>query len=288
MSSCKFNSTNSSIEIITTPEIIRNSFSVLAVFFLLVGIVFLVRLGSHRNQNLIIINLAVIEMISCLNIPRLSKLKGMRIPFMSIKVFSNLAVRMFMLLLLGDRFLAIFLNIKYPVIITRGKIVKMSSLIWIISCLYGIMQATFAAFGDPKTALIRLHRSWFIHNYIIVVFDSIFIVSSIVTYIYFYFKFKGNLLKDASQKSNESLKSNRRRAFNYKIPFMIVGTFWTFNVTSDILYQVEVYHVRNARCCTHCELLVNIASFLQISGYISDAILYIAMQRRVTRMLKRK
>ena len=282
MAPCSLNDTESSAEFINTTEIIRNSFSLLTAVCHMAGLVFLVRLRSHLNQTLIIVNLAVVEMVTCLNIPLISKLRGMLVPFMALKVSSNLAVRLFMLVLLADRYLAIHLNIKYPVIVTRGRIFKMSSLIWIVSCFYGLIQAMFAVIGDSNAGLNkRVYRAWFIHNYTVLVFDAIFTFSSILMFSYFYLKIKWNQLKDNARKPSEFKRPKSGRSFNYRIPFVIIGTCLVFNVASDILYQVRTYKVRNASkgCCIDCELIVNIASFLQISGYFSNAIVYIAMQK---------
>ena len=71
---------------------------------------------------------------------------------------------------------------------------------------------------------------------------------------------------------------------------MIVSTYLVFNVTSTILFQVRRYEIKSAinGHCTLCALLYNLAFFFQASGYLSDAIVYIAMQKSVKKLLTRK
>ena len=168
----------------------------------------------------------------------------------------------------------------------------MSSLIWIVICFYGLIQAIFVVIGDSNAGLNkRVYRAWYIHNYSVLVLDAIFTSSSILMFSYFYFKIRWNLVKDNARRPSEFKRpKSGGTSFNYRIPFVIIGTCLVFNVASDILYQVRTYKVRNASkgCCIDCELIVNIASFLQISGYLSDAIVYIAMQKNKRKSFLRK
>ena len=291
MTNYTMNNTASSAKVIPTTEIVRNTFSVLVAIFHMVGFILLAQLKCHLNQTSIIKNLALIEVIACLNIPILYIWKVLRIPFMTLKVFNNLAMRLLMMVLLADRFLEIYLNITYPVIITRGRVFKLNSLIWIASSIYGIVHASFATFKDPKSDLnIRLGRSWYVHNYITVVLDVVFTVLSVATYSYFYFKIRSIRVKEAEQRSNGTRNAKCGRMFNYKIPFMIVGSYLVFNVTSTVLYQTLTYKRKNLgkECGTLCELLAKFASFLQMSGYLSDAIFYTVMRKNVRKLIKRK
>ena len=68
---------------------------------------------------------------------------------------------------------------------------------------------------------------------------------------------------------------------------MIIGTYLAFNVTSDILYQMRTYGVNDGPCSS-CEQIGYIASLLQIVGYLSDAILYIALQPQVKEFFKKR
>ena len=277
MAICTLNSTNSPVKDLTSSDIILISFSLTTAFSYVVGIVVLIKLKRSGNQTLIIMNLAVIELIQCLNFA--SEWVVTEIPHMSLKVFFDLAIRMFMLMLLADRFLEILLNIRYPLIIPREKVLKCLCLIWIFGGLYGLGQGLFSTFSGA------IGRSWYIHNYIVIVVDIIFTISSIITYTYFCFKIEAGRLNILRR---DGMRGRRSRRFNYKIPFMIIGTFLLFNVTSDILYQVHMYKKKNAfgGICLSCPLLLGLASHIQMCGYLSDAIVYIAMQQNVRKFIR--
>ena len=156
------------------------SFSLITAVLHIVGIVVLVKSRSYLNQILIIKNLALAEMIQCLNIGSLSVWSVTKIPYMSVKVCFDLALRMFMLILVTDRFLEIYLNIKYPVMIARDRVIKVIWLIWIWSGVYGLAQGMFAA-----NTVSSLDWSWYIHNYIVLVIGVIFTTMTIMTYCFF-------------------------------------------------------------------------------------------------------
>ena len=97
---------------VTQTEIVLIFFSGLTAFLHMVGIVLLWFMKSELNQILTLINLAVAEMILCLNVATLSIFKAWQILYMSFTIFSFLAIRMFMLILVDDRFSEVY---KYQI-----------------------------------------------------------------------------------------------------------------------------------------------------------------------------
>ena len=286
MSTCIENSTAMSNETIktlmvdmTTAHIVWASLSGLTAILHMIGVVLLWLLKSELNQILILINLAVAEMMLYLNLATLSIFTASQIPYMSLTMLFFLAIRMLMVILVGDRFVEIFLNIKYPMIITRERVSRLIILIWITSSVYGLSFGLFTVFGDTKSGM---NTSFYIHNYITVTIDAVFTICAIITYSYFYMKIRKIAIKDHSQRPNRTLKCGRN--FNYKIPFLIVATYLAFNVTSTALFQLRHYeHVPETR-----DLLLNLAKFFQIAGSISDAFIYIGLQENVINFFKRK
>ena len=210
-SSCQLNETMTTEKGLSPIKVILISLYVLTAAFHMVGVAVLVRIRSKLNQTLIIINLAVTEIIACLNFAALSIFEG--IPYLSLEVFSALAMRIFMLTLLADRFLEIYLNIMYPVNITRDRIYKLSFLIWTVSAGYGIALAVFAAFGGCSWT--ALSRAFYIHNYTIGVLDLIFTISAIFTYSYFHFKIREITSIESARGRSETRTVGHVRTFNY-------------------------------------------------------------------------
>ena len=284
MASCNSNGTSSTVNDLSAKGIISMSIYVLATVSHMVGIVLLVRLRDHLNQILIIKNLVTMEIIASLNYTislfrKVLVTKVLKVPNMALTVFSELGIRLFMVGILADRFLEIYLNIKYPVIITRGRVFKLICLVWVTSGIYGLGHTISAALEESTSS------SWYIHNYVNGVADVIFTISATITYSYFYLKIKEIRSKDTAQGCNGV--SNRH--FNYKIPFMIVGTFLTFNVTSDILFQICQYKITHCEgCCTSCGLFEPFAYVFQASGYLADAVIYVAMQKNIKTFFRRR
>ena len=144
MASCNSNGTSSTVNDLSAKGIISMSIYVLATVSHMVGIVLLVRLRDHLNQILIIKNLVTMEIIASLNYTislfrKVLVTKVLKVPNMALTVFSELGIRLFMVGILADRFLEIYLNIKYPVIITRGRVFKLICLVWVVSGIYGLV-----------------------------------------------------------------------------------------------------------------------------------------------------
>ena len=287
------NCTDSPVKVSLSKEkIILFTLNVLTAVFHVGGIIVLVRLRSHLNQILIIMNLAIMELVACLKNPILHpNVTKVLVPYMTLAVFSDLAIRLIMLVLLADRFLEIFLNIRYPVLITKGRIFKIICIVWIVSGVYGLVVTMFTVYGDHEASVkLRMYHSFYVHNYINVIVDAIFTISAIITYYYFYVKIRDISMKDNFQRCSGPQKERRDRQFNYKIPFRTVGTFLTFNVSADIFLQIITYKRKtsNRENSTSYQLLDTIAFSLQTCGYLSDAIVYIAMQKSVRKLFQRK
>ena len=272
---------------LTAMKVITIIFSGITAVSHMVGVAVLFKLKVELNQSVIIVNLAVIECIMCLNFSTLSLLES-QIPYMSISMFSTLGIRMIMLVLVCDRFLEIYLNITYCVIVTRQRVFKLICMMWIISGIYGLAQGMIVRFGDPKTAF---GKAFYVHNYILSGIDTIFTIAAAVTYSYFYCKIRSIRKEDKAQRKKENTKCNQRgHCFNYKIPFVIISTYLTFNLTATVLFQVRRHKLWDSEetSCTSCELLLDLARFSQIAGALSDSIVYIVLQDSVKNFFKRK
>ena len=276
--------------ILTQRKLILISFSALTALFHMIGVVVLVFLRSHLNHILIIMNLAIGEMVFCLTYTALSTFMT-ELFFVVPTVFSMLAIRLFMLILLADRFLEIYLNITYPITITRKKVFRLTCLVWVVSISYSLTQAMIVPFTETKSPLVvRIARCYYYHTYVLVFLDIIFAICAVITYSYFYYKIKVNISKDCAQRGSKTHKTKRATNFNFRIPFVIVGTYLAFNITSSIVFQYRKYKWRivSEGHCASCLMLLDLTFYLQIGGYLCDAVVYIAMQKDVKKLFKRQ
>ena len=231
--------------------------------FHLIGIVVLFK--GKLKQTTILLHVAISETIFCLN-HAIWPIKSSNIPRLSFNLFCVLANRLLMLVLLGDRFLEIFLNIKYPVFVTKERLIKVISIIWIASGLYGLITGILDGINKLHYLL-----AYYISNYIVLVNDITFSVCAFITYGYFYLR-----IRAAKGKSKIS-------KFNFRIPFLMVATYLIFNVPSTIIFQVYTHRKEENKI-----YLLTVAYFLFILGFLSDSLLYIFMQRKVQLMIRRK
>ena len=261
------------------------SLSVITTVFHIFGMIVLCCLKSKLNQINILLCLAFSEMIYCLNLV-IWPIKALKILRLSLNLFCTLSNKMLMLILLGDRFLGIFLNIRYAIFVTRRKVVYLLSTTWGISGLYGLIPGLLVTINRDY-----YHLVYYVHSYITLALDSIFTFSAIYTYGYFYCKFKATNRKDSNSRSARSLGGSARN-FRFRIPFLIVATYLIFNVSSTIIFQ-DIQYLRKKHEgrnieCDPCKFLTGIAYVLAVTGFLSDAILYIFMQRNIVRFLRKR
>ena len=157
-------SNQTTTDMLNAADISLISLTIVAASFHIIGIIVLTCLKSKINQTSILLSLAFSEMIYCFNllVRPVNVLKIPRLMSNFICISSN---KLIMLTLLGDRFLEIFLNIKYPILISRERVFKVLSTIWLISGLYGLISGALVV-----TNKLQYCHAYHIHNYIIFVF----------------------------------------------------------------------------------------------------------------------
>ena len=287
-SSCDTKETDISPRNLTIEESLLITLSVLTAISHIFGVAVLVRLRSQLNQNFIIINLAITEIIACLTYAALSMFQG--IYYMFLIMVSGLAIRLLMMALVADRFLEIYLDIRYLITITKGRVFKFNCLVWVVSVAYGLSQSILT-FVDSKSGFkIPVDQAYLIHNYILGIADAIFMILATSVYSYFYYKIRANNSKDSSQRKDKEHKARCNSAFNFRIPFVIVCTYLIFNVTSNVVFQLHRYRMEGVSDghCTPYSLLLNLGCLLRLSGYLSDAFVYIFMQKNIQKLFKRR
>lgn len=244
---------------------------------------------SNQNQITIMINLALTEFIFCLNLGILFMFKILNTDFfkgsvletlnLSVEMFSFTSNKLVMLVIITDRFFDIYLNIKYAVYFTRKRIKYTLFIIWFICALYAAGQGVFV-----HTNCYTSRGAWTIQNYISFPLDAIILLSAILTYIYFYMKVNAILQSLAAVKNlrspqnMEDTQTTTRLGMKFLLPFLIIFTYLLCNVTATALFIIRRNYYLGTR---HSSVLLQVAWTAEVIGFLSDAVLYVFLQRNV-------
>ena len=230
------------------------------------------------NQRLLLINVAVIEMLfgilqTVLNIlqPYLSHSFVFGLIDLCCICLLLTMYHLAMLHLTLDRLFDIYLHIKYPTVFQKEKLVRIIAFLWAAS--------TTTAMGMVLLALTK-HNISITLKYVMLVqisMDFIIIISFIVTYAYLFYKVK-TLVQEHARVSGFNRGISRTNVKEkFIVPCVMVLTYIAFMFTSGILATLS--HVKSAKPGVPDILLYSIANFLVIFGIISDAVIYIFLQR---------
>jgi len=175
----------------------------------------------------------------------------------------------FMVTLTVDRFLAFYLDLKYRVYITPGRMLKFilisSSIISIVALPISIVflwkhffQHSFKEFFDfSKTQHI-----------ILTMFYMLYLILAIVTYVYIFIKYKRRKIVTVN------LSSRRKKGFNTIVPTLIILTYLLFIVVPQSFYVVMMY-VSLPLPPSSYHIIADIRVLVYFLGFISDPLIYI-------------
>ena len=198
-----------------------------------VGIVLLYKAkGDLPNQRVITLNLAVAEFLYCFSriiiytvTPAVLLTKSTNAALHCLAGVFLCVIRFAILHVIIDRFLDIWLNLRYPIYIHKSTLMKCIILQWILGL---FVAAAFVSFELLK--VISRKGVQFLRLSI----DMIIIVAAVSTFIYLFFRVKHVVRGQASQ--NQGQIRAPRVWFKLKIPLFMVGTFIAFNISSSILW----------------------------------------------------
>ena len=237
--------------------------------------------GELPNQRIITMNLALVEMLYCLS--QISFIvfdwtnahffiRGIIYGQVFLEVFIFCTIRLIILHLIIDRFLDVWLNLKYPVYINKKSLLITIAVLWFIGISLGLTLALYAHLDIKKLA-----NCFRIIKVLHLALDITIIVTSLATHIYFFTKVK-RITQGTSNQRRRRSSSSINIWFKLKIPSLMVLTFIFFNTTSTILKYIDYMYLASAKI----KMTFNI---LDLCGWCSDAFIYILMQRRVRRLL---
>ena len=235
-----------------------------------IGIFLLLTLKHRRNQDIIIMNLSIAEISMSLcdfsqNIlSRYHNVSAFHIKVLTITQCSLFVVPSFliMIVLTVDRFLEVYLNIKYHTYVHKFKVKVSLSICWCAGMSIAILLLTLK-FRSINSAAI-------IFKFIFPSVEGMFLLVALVCYIYIFNKFK-EMKKTPTVPSIVRKKLECARIFP---PFLIILTFGMFVVAPDTV-NLYLFYISEKGTNFHANILL----LFYVLGFISDAVIYIFLQK---------
>ena len=169
-------------------KIFASIYSLVAIIHL-IGLLLLYKAKKELpNQRLLVMNLATAEMFNCMaifgvNVIRLVKHGPINVFVPIVFTFFFTEIRFTMLHIIFDRFLEIYTNIKYPLIMSSKTITGLVVGHWTLSVLFAIIRISLQVLKGTRTARKFSNLSF-------LTLDIIILISFLITYSYFFLKIK--------------------------------------------------------------------------------------------------
>ena len=239
----------------------------LALFFHLLGILLILTNKRKRNgivrhelsnQHLLLLHLSIVSIIGVFinAVAIYNQAHRIRYPnyFIIIYYVAYIAYILNLVYLSFDRVVLVLLPLKYKK--SGYKFVLMGALImlWVLAILYGIMM---------KYAKFINHGGY--RKYASFVYNGLVVLITLLIYVIIICKV--NLLSNV-QSSNTTKNCNKRNIRKYIVPFLIVGTFFLFNIVPAIITATTKFD--------RADLILLIG--VNVLNYVSDPVIYIFIQ----------
>ena len=172
-----------------------------------------------------------------------------------------------------DRFLEVFLHLKYSLYVTNERIRNFIIVSWVVSILMGTALSVLFMVSDESLA----QR---VTDYTFPTVDLTFLLNATYVYSYLYWK-----SRQCTRKISQ-IHSSKYRAPRFLLPGLIVLTYVVFNATGGVIQITGQELLRKCLVTARTwRLLINIVRMLYGLGGLSDATVYILMQRSCRRIL---
>ena len=193
----------------------------------------------------------------------------------------NVSYMLLMIVITIDRFLIIYLNIKYPLYCTPRKIVIVVILI-LCFCLF-FFFGFLSKYLSSQTW--NPHRILYLFVYPVIQF--MFLLTAILTYIYIYRQLKRNKEPKHNsvqhmQDSKKDTNSKVRKRFNIFVPNLIILTFILFHVLPHTVWSIKFWFEFN--------LPTSVSYFVALTidlGLIADPMIYVFSLESARKKIKR-
>ena len=238
------------------------------------------------NQRIVTMNLAAAEMMLCLWTVCAYAVKlilGVFFPdktlhymtcFFEIFLYTN--IRFVLIHIIIDRFLYVWLHLKYSIYINKRSLPKIIVCYWLGSSLLGVLFTLLVRFQ-----VIDMHMYFHAFLNLILALDVLIVTLAIITYVYLFSKVR-KLSRSPSARSRKVTVNEVAGVWRkLKIPTLMVLSFVIFNFSVTIIQTIMTKNHTPALL----QDLYNTASFLDMFGWLSDAVIYIFLQKPVRDML---
>lgn len=158
----------------------------------------------------------------------------------------------------ADRFLEVYLHLKYKALVTRRLVLLVVSGSWCVSVIFA---ATLVTLSQTVFTITSMDRFLF---HLVFVADLSFLLSAVCIYTYLYIKYRQ--MKATERKNNPFLSNNR--GF-FSAPLLIILTNVLFQNTASFLSMSDYLSIKKNPYVRQISLL------LFGLGYISDPLIYI-------------
>jgi len=181
-----------------------------------------------------------------------------------------------MLAITIDRFLSVYLNIRYPPVCTLKSVKIILGVCRVLILLLAILILVFY----QQTSYFDMIAK----EYVWPLSDGLFLIVAFVTYTYFLKKIKENRNKvkqiTSSVTTKKSLRS-RTLLKSFFVPSILIGTFILFIVIPDqVFFWYNLLEVS-----MHIDVEISITMLFKLC-YLSDAVVYIFLQKEIFRCAK--
>ena len=237
----------------------------------------------NRIQDIIIINLSITEIFMSICECSQNIILRFNINPIVVDYFIVLECALFVLpsvwimgLLALNRFLEIYLNIKYNLIVNRKRIRIPLIVFWVI----GVLNALTLVYLRSKYDTV----STIIFKFLLPTSEALFVFIAVGSYSYIWKKFceqRTKIHRRSQQFNRQRMGFLKKKFFP---PFLIIVAFFIFVLIPDLLNLVFL-HVLKLK---ESPMINSIIQVLYVIGFICDALIYIFLQPHVARLLYSK
>ena len=225
-------------------------------------------------QNLFFINLCLSEvMITSLAIVK-RVITSSHTAYYPILIFQYLIAYLLMyevmILITVERFCAVYFNIKLPLMWSNTKTKILTISLWVFN------SAMFVV------VLMMELKQKLLDTYMFTILNVIFIMVAIPTYTYIFKKIKQKKKSVASLNKRENTRPSENTRKQFLAVFLLVISFFIFNVIPDFVYFFTGIFAINLPLWTFHFLL-----FVYCFSYIMDFLIYMFTARPVRRTLRK-
>lgn len=227
---------------------------------------------QNKNQKALLINLSVTEILLLMlgavvsiayihpdaNIYSTWKLVQI---LTYLDIVGNLSLLFAMLLIITDRFLCIFLHIKYGYIVTKQRLVKFIIAAWIMS---GLAVLPVIIVKD-----IDLHQYYLA----VTITNAVYILIAVVVY-----SIIGLHLKQRRKKFQQNVRKGESitNAKQFIVPFLLVFTFIIFSSIPKCIYAWWVWKKDEDM---DIGIIFKIRDILLTCGFLVDPLIYVFLNK---------